>query len=168
MVQMRHLRDAALFTLPDLIKKKDISLPEKENQEEISSKDLYKLLYHSLSKEFDVTREQFLGFSRKEVEEALSPQFFVADFYRKYGNLLDQLCEQSPEVKEAWEWVNEEMKSPDTNANKIVLSSPHSLVDNKMQKIYIINLSIIIILNPHFIFYPHRQKDTTNLLCPSV
>ena len=118
MVQMKHLRDS-LYSLPDLIKKKDISLPGKENQEEISSKDLYKLLYHSLSKEFDVTREQFLGFSRKEVEEALSPQFFVADFYRKYGNLLDQLCEQSLEVKEAWEWVNEEMKSPDTNANKI-------------------------------------------------
>ena len=119
MVQMRHLRDAALFTLPDLIKKKDISLPEKENQEEISNKNLYKLFYNSLSKEFDVMREQFLGYSRKEIEEALSPQFFVADFYRKYGNFLDQLCEQSPEVKEAWEWVNEEMKSPDTNANKI-------------------------------------------------
>ena len=119
MVQMRHLRDAALFTLPDLIKKNDISLPEKENQEEISNKNLYKLLYHSLSKEFDVMREQFLGYSRKEIEEALSPQFFVADFYRKYGNFLDQLCEQSPEVKEAWEWVNEEMNSPDTNANKI-------------------------------------------------
>lgn len=116
--QLSSLRDS-LYSVPDLVKKKDISLPEKENQEKISNKDLFNLLNFTLVKDIEVMREQFLGFPRKQMVDALSPEFFVADLNRKYGNFLDQLCEQSPEVKEAREWLNEEMDSPDTNANKI-------------------------------------------------
>lgn len=116
--QLSSLRDS-LYSVPDLVKKKDISLPEKENQEEMSSKELFNLLNFTLVKEVDVMREQFLGFPRKQMVDALSPEFFVADLNRKYGKFLDQLCEQSVEVKEAREWLNEEMNSPDTNANRI-------------------------------------------------
>ena len=116
--QLSSLRDS-LYSVPDLVKKKDISLPEKDNQEEMSSKELFNLLNFTLVKEVDVMREQFLGFPRKQMVDALSPEFFVADLNRKYGKILDQLCEQSVEVKEAREWLNEEMNSPDTNANRI-------------------------------------------------
>ena len=116
--QLSSLRDS-LYSVPDLVKKKDISLPENENQEEISNKDLFNLLNFTLVKDIEVMREQFLGFPRKQMVDTLSPEFFVADLNRKYGKFLEQLCEQSPEVKEAREWLNEEMDSPDTNANKI-------------------------------------------------
>ena len=86
--QLSSLRDS-LYSVPDLVKKKDISLPEKENQEEISNKDLFNLLNFTLVKDIEVMREQFLRFPRKQMVDALSPEFFVADLNRKYGNFLE-------------------------------------------------------------------------------
>lgn len=118
--QIKNMKDS-LYSIGRLIKRNEIYLPYKEEQnlDSIDDKDLYNIIDFSLNRDLDVIEHHFLSFSRSEVKQAMSPQFFIKDVYHKYGKFIEQMAEQCPEVKEAKEWMDEELNSPHTDANRI-------------------------------------------------